>query len=536
MCATAAACDGTVTSDCDVAIVSEPPNAPTVNEPAVGSADVISGELVIASSPFQDPDVDDVHGESAFEIWNFIDGSPSVRVWSAQVTDPATLTRVMLSDGVFDAGAAVTELTQWENYGARVRYRDSSGACQSWSEWSEYRRFKTDDGSSYLFDPDVVHDVHVDIPPQSWNSIDAEATPPDCVPYLRSYYTGTVTFEDQVFEGAGVRSKGGCGSARHLDGKTAFKLNLSWDDPSVAGCPDERRLFGLKRLTLNNLIQDHSFQHERLGYALYHAMGVPTPRAAHMRVFVNGELWGLYVHVESIDRRFLARWFDDNDGMLYEGTYWCDLIPGNVPPTLDDTWCLSRKFSDSECDSPPAGADPRDYTLLRTLVDRIQAMPNGSFYPEVEQFFEFQTLLNSWAVDSVIAHWDAYAFDIMNNYRVYHNPTTDRWTLIPTGIDQTFRDDLDPFGVSGILARKCLDEPDCTAAFAQALSLAADKLEQLELDVMSQQIQTQIDSYVAEDPRKEGSYDEFVNLGGEVRDWIRQRPERVRDILSSRGF
>jgi hypothetical protein len=256
-------------------------------------------------------------------------------------------------------------------------------------------------------------------------------------------------------------------------------------------------------------------------------------------VFVNGELWGLYVHIESIDRRFLSRrWahFASNDGMMYEGTYWCDLLPQNVPPTLDDSYCLSRKFKDDECDAPAPGGDPLDYTVLQQLVDRIQALPPGGFYPEVEQFFEFQTLLRTWAADAMLAHWDGYAFDIINNYRVYHDPATDRWTLIPTGIDQTFGGGVDPFTVNGILAQRCLDEPDCTAAFGARLHQAADTFEQLGLAARSQEVQALIDPYVAEDPRKEGGYDEYRNLADEMRAFIANRPDEIRNILASRGL
>mgnify|MGYP001084450630 CR=1 FL=1 len=45
----------------------------------------------------------------------------------------------------------------------------------------------------------------------------------------------------------------------------------------------------------------------------------------------------------------------------------------------------------------------------------------------------------------MISHWDAYEFSIHNNYRVYHDPSTDTWSMIPTGIDQTFGGDQDPW-------------------------------------------------------------------------------------------
>ena len=132
-----------------------------------------------------------------------------------------------------------------------------------------------------------------------------------------------------------TETKGGCGSAEDLDGKAGLKVHLSWDDAQVAGCPAKRRLGGLEKLTFNNMTQDPSMSHEMLAYALYAEMGVPVPRATYARVTVNGEYFGIYAHLETIDRRFLARHFGSNRGALYEGTYWCDLIASNVRD--DDT-------------------------------------------------------------------------------------------------------------------------------------------------------------------------------------------------------
>src|SRR6185436_17476366 len=103
-----------------------------------------------------------------------------------------------------------------------------------------------------------------------------------------------------------------------------------------------------------------------LGYEVYRAAGVPAPRLAHVEVWVNGELWGVYQNVETPNRRFLSRWFEDNDGMMYEGAYWCDLVPENVPQNLDDWSCFQREFSQGPCDDPPAADDdPTDWELLR---------------------------------------------------------------------------------------------------------------------------------------------------------------------------
>lgn len=512
-----------------------PPAAPEVIEPVPDRIDVIAAELVITASAFSDPDGGDALGGAELEIWRVKGGVVDERVWSAEVVgaDPIAVT---IADGVFDDGPDGA-LEAWKDYVVRVRYRDERGECSSFGPWSEDRGFRVDDGSTMLFDDSVVRDIYIDIPPDSFKAIDDEALPPGCVPYTRSYHTGTLRFEGETFVGVGVKTKGGCGTSRTLDQKASFKINLEWDDPEVPGCPAERRLLGQNHLTLNNGVQDHSATHERLGYSLYRDLGVPAPRAASVRVFVNDELWGLYQHVETIDRRFLSRWFGSKEGMLYEGTYWCDLVPKNLPPNDDDdSKCLTREFSPGVCSEPDPDGDPLDYSVLRAFVEQIEALPPGGFYPAIEEFFEFDRYLTTWALESVIGHWDGYQFDIMNNYRVYHDPSTQRWTLLSTGIDQIFDKNQDPWAVKGVIAARCVQEPACEAAFAQRLGEVNDWFAQTDLAGRSEEIFTQVSPYVMEDPRKEYGFNEFVNQHQDLLNFIDDRPGEIAGWLASHGF
>jgi hypothetical protein len=509
----------------------QPPERPEVMAPEEGHIDVIPGDLVIRTSAFADPDADAAHAKTEFEIWRLAAGEPAIRVWHAEVDGSAAadqLTEVRLADGTFEVG---TTLDEWADYGVQARYSDGAD-CSAWSEWSPLRPFRTDDGSTGWFQQDTLHEVHITIPPESWDPINAQARPPGCVPFVREYYTGSVTVDGQTFDGVGLRTKGGCGSSRDLSQKASFKINLSWDDPAVDGCPQERRIHGLKRFTLNNQVQDRSFVHEMLAYRFYQLMGVPTPRANHVRVFVNDQLWGVYLNLESIDRRFLSRWFGSKDGMLYEGTYYCDLVPANVPPGDEDTYCIARKFHPSSCEPTAEGGDPEDYTAVREMVNQLASgYQVGSFYPEIEAIWDFDTFLSLWAVENIIGHWDGYTIQIVNNYRMYHDPSSGKWTIIPTGVDQTFGQNTAIDQVAGLLAQRCWQEQDCQDAYKARLAQAVDVFESADLQSMAATIRDQIAPAVMEDPRKEGTYDEFVNGVQATINFIDARPGQVRASL-----
>ena len=529
----AAACNNAEHNTC-IETPNTAPETPSVASPMAERINVSSAGFTIQLTQFADANVGDTHAMTQVEIWQLDGDIPAGRVWTGQRTAEDThLTSISLSHGAFEH--AHDGLRPWTDYSIRARYMDNSESCSAWSPWSAHLRFRTDDGSRYLFDDAVIRDVHIEIPDDSWDAINAEAVPPGCVPHSRSYYAASIVFEDQEFHHVGLRAKGGCGSARNLGGKTAFKVNLSWHDPEWTECRADRRLYGLKRLTLNNAVQDKTLMHEHLGYRLYKRMGVPTPRTAYVRVHVNGEYWGLYLHLETIDRRFLARRFTDNQGMLYEGTYRCDLLSENVPESVseEDSSCFSRKFKGGPCSESRAGADPTDYSALRHLTQQLDSLADGEFFARIYDFFDFDTFLSSWATDAALGHWDSHE-GYINNYRVYHNPTEGRWTLLPTGIDQTFSRDLNPWRVNATLAQRCLDEPECEAAFASRLAQAADTIENMSLRMQAEALYNHIREQVYADVRKPVSNVEFERHAKEMFEWIEARPEQIRSRIEQR--
>ena len=511
------------------------PEPPTILEPLAGRIDVTEANLRIDSSPYASS-FTDAHAASEFEIW-LVNGAGErrERVWTAAVTEPARLTSVTLSDGAFE-GIALPDraLVPWTDYAVRARYRDTCGA---WGEWGPDRRFRTDDGSTELFDPARVRVVELEIPPASMQAMEAEAVGPWPYPPQRHYQPGRLIFDGQVFDGIGVKVKGGCGSSRHTTQKAGLKISLNWDDPAVPGCPTTRRLSGQTHVTLNNMVQDPTFERERLGYQVWRAMGVPAPRAVHVRVKVNGQDWGLYLHVESFDRRFLQRWFPSNDGMMYEGGPFCDVVPGQIPPA-GGLQCWDQSFSTTACDTPGEGEDPTDWSLLQQLGADVAALPAGQFYPGVDAFFDYDEFLSSWGVGSVLNNWDGYQYGNVNNYRVYHDPSTDRWALLQSGIDNTFdsNPNFDFWSASSVLAQRCLQEPACKAAFAAKVARANDVFEGLDLASEAERIQAQIAPEVATDPRKEVSTDGARQAHQRLVDFIRARPAAVRANLAAHGF
>ena len=134
----------------------------------------------------------------------------------------------------------------------------------------------------------------------------------------RTNVLATVREGDAVYRNVAIHLKGGAGSFRSVDQKPA--LTLTFDKVDGA-----QRFHGLKKIHLNNSVQDPSYLSEQLSRELFEAAGVPVPRASHAVVELNGRALGLYVMVEGWNKQFLKRHFQNTKGNLYDGGFAKDI-------------------------------------------------------------------------------------------------------------------------------------------------------------------------------------------------------------------
>ena len=159
-----------------------------------------------------------------------------------------------------------------------------------------------------MFEPDQVVRIDLDIPR-------ARGMRSPLIPTSTPTGRSRSTTADGTYGplNVGVRPEGQSGTSRTLDGKAAFKVKFNHSVPG-------QRLLGPKKLTLNNMLQDGSKVAETLAYEAFRAAGVAAPRTGYAYVQVDGEDYGLYLNVETLDQVSLRRWFDSTKH-LYEGDY-----------------------------------------------------------------------------------------------------------------------------------------------------------------------------------------------------------------------
>ncbi len=273
------------------------------------------------------------------------------------------------------------------------------------------------DLSEALFRPDHVLEVTITMAPADFALLRAEpeivgapkitcGSQPQTRPY--NYYPGEIVVDGETVGNVGIRKKGSLGSLSTLRPGLKIKAN-----EYVTG----QRIFGLKRLTLNNNHQDDSRISQCLGYSLFRAAGVPAPRCSFAHVVVNGEDMGIYSNVESLKKDFLRRHFADDSGNLYESGG--EFRPGET-----------NGFQ------PKVNKTAPDCSDLTGVVDALQAN-DANFRSELETVVDVDAFATYWAMEVLLSHWDGYTNN-RNNYFFYHDPTSDKFHFIPWGADSLF--------------------------------------------------------------------------------------------------
>ena len=302
----------------------------------------------------------------------------------------------------------------------------------------------------------------------------------------------------------GLRLKGNI-TRRTFAGKPSLKIDAH------AWLPNQR-FHGLRRLTLNNMVQDKSMLKEHVVYRLYRDLGVPAPRHGYARVTINGLPYGLYGIVESMDQQFIDAWWpEDDEGNLYEGGYGADLADGRV-----DAFTVQE-------DGVPAA--PQD---LEALVAALDAATPETLHATLNDRFDFTATLDSLAVDLVSGNWDAYA-RAANNFLLYHAPEADRWSLVPWGQDQAFNDLYVPVhaGWEGRVLVLCGRSASCSDALYDRVAGVLDAW--AGLPEYAGRVAEAVAADCEADPRAE-----IPCSPDDVLDFLAKRPAIVREELGER--
>ena len=248
----------------------------------------------------------------------------------------------------------------------------------------------------------------------------------------RKYVKCTLRVGDQVFKDVAIHLKGAAGSFRGFDDRPALTLNMDHFKKGQA-------FQGMDKFHLNNSVQDGTYLNEIFCGGMARAAGVPSPRAAHALVELNGRKLGLYVFKEGFNKAFLRRNFPDAGGNMYDGGFLQDI---DAPLKLDSGIDNGRKD-------------------LQALVQACREPNLDKRFAALDKVLDVDRMISNACMQAICTDWDGYCRN-RNNYRVYFDPKSGKAVFFPHGMDQMFQNPGDALfpGWGGLAARAVLETPE----------------------------------------------------------------------------
>ncbi len=327
------------------------------------------------------------------------------------------------------------------------------------------------------FDTTRVAKVRIVMKETDWESLTTNA-------YAKDYYLADFWFDNELVPDVGIRTKG----------NASLMETVNWDSPRFPLAIDfnlfnrARTFHGMKKVHFNNGWSDPTLIRDVISYEIFAKMGVPSPRASIVDLWVNDMHLGVYTMAEAVDQSLLQRYFSDVNGNLYKpevAAARLDWTEKNAykgfsmfgmaqpqPPEQDPVLDLNigggplldiLKALEAE-DSIPAfkSADesagavlspavmPRNYleaTGLKTnqnspnysglfkLLDVLNNEPDETFPQEIEKVLDVDETLRFLAASAVIVHLDNY---IGIGHNTYFYEVDGKFSVIPWDLNMTF--------------------------------------------------------------------------------------------------
>ena len=217
-----------------------------------------------------------------------------------------------------------------------------------------------------------------------------------------------------IYQKVAVKLKGSAGSFQKLDAKPGMTLRFD-------KAKGDERFHGMTKIHLNNGAQDGTYLNEFIAGEMGRRAGVPASRCSHAFVELNGRDLGLYVVKEAFTPDFLAAFYKNTDGDLYDGGF-CSEINENT--------------------EKDRGA-PNDKAGIKELIAASQEPDNAKRWERLGKILDVEKFISFCVLEDIVCHWDGYNFN-RNNYRFYRDPDSGKFSFFLHGMDQVFGDENFP--------------------------------------------------------------------------------------------
>jgi spore coat protein CotH len=395
------------------------------------------------------------------------------------------------------------------------------------------------DPSNDFFDDSIVQSINLEINDRDWQTLKEHAD-------LNDYYPCNFKWGTTTVRNIGIRSRG-------TGSRSGQKPGLRVDFDRYTS---NQTFVGLKSIILRNQTQDPSNMHERIGMQLFKRLGVKTSREAYTKLYIKGVYEGLYTIVESVDKTFLKKSFNENDGYLYKYDYNADDLPyyfEDRGTNIDEY--VPHPFKPETRETDPYPSSVADFVHL------VATDSDARFPTTVAEFIDWDNFTRHIAVENVISDQDGFNGDYgINNFYFYRLEHSNLFKWIPWDKSEAFKNpsnqtifrnflDGDPSKRNRLSAR-AMTIQSVQVMYLDRLVEAAKSLRELDAKNpadkrgwMEREIEreyAQIRDLVYTDPAKPFTNDQFETEVERLRVWSRERSAfvetAVADWKRSRGL
>lgn len=277
--------------------------------------------------------------------------------------------------------------------------------------------------SQALFDDSKVSSVYIEMDPDSLIWLYANVLSDQ---YLKAdFIFNDGQFSDTLLN-IGFRLKG---NTSRYSQKKSFKISFN---TFVSG----RKYQGVKKWNLNGQHNDPTMVREKLFYDIWNKCRMPNRRTSFVKVYINGEYFGLYTGLEDMSKDWVTNNYSNNSGNLYKCTYPADLsylgLNQNAYKNINSGSATGGRAYDLKTNET---AD--DYSTFVQLVAGLNAANGPQATNQLLQVVNVDLYLKALAIDVSTGNWDNYAYN-KNNYYLYFNPATQKMDFISYDTDNTF--------------------------------------------------------------------------------------------------
>ena len=273
-----------------------------------------------------------------------------------------------------------------------------------------------------LFDDSQVRDVRITINSNDWAALKQNFRE-------NIYYPCSIQVLGVTYHNVGIRSRG-------LGSRSETKPGLRVDADRYAV---DQTIAGLKSFVLDNLVQDPSMLKERLTMAFFRRMGLPAPREAHARLYINNQFSGLYAVVEAIDKGFVGRTFGEdnhggteNDGYLFDNDYTKEYKFEYMGSNLNEYKIFDPKTHENQ-------ADAQIWQPIEDMIQTMNETPDSTFGSDMAKYLDLGLFSKHIALEAFIGEDDGIlGYAGLNNFYFYRFEDTTRSQFLVWDKDNTF--------------------------------------------------------------------------------------------------